>query len=143
MPLATQTERERQLVLVASKKLPKNTRYVQHHGQFGFLFEITNAVGVPGQFLISDNGGQLIAQLVTPSRAELVAEFRHLPWESAHRTHLFSDGRLCLEPGAVVALDRAFTRTVLWWNGLAVFLATGHFPFNAPKLAPQSKEGSQ
>ena len=141
MPLIPQSERERQLLRLAKTKLPQNTRYVLHQGKYGFLFEITNAVGVSGLFLISDHAGQLVAQLVSPAQAELVANFQHLPWHDPHKTHLYTDGRICLEPGAVVALDRAFSRTVLWWNGLAVFLATGSFPFNAPK--PKSSPGSR
>lgn len=137
----SQSERERQLLRLAKTKLPQNTRYIPHQGKYGFLFEITNAVGVSGLFLISDHAGQLVAQLVSPTRDEFKANFQHLPWHDPHETHLHTDGRICLEPGAVVALDRAFSRTVLWWNGLAVFLATGTFPFNAPK--PKSSSGSR
>ena len=98
------------------KHLPANAT---RHGH-GWAYTIASEFGDTFELFLyhDDIERQYRVKLIAPSVEQL---------GDAHRTHIYSDGNLCLSPGVggQQMLNNAYAESVLWCNGVSA-LALGH-----------------
>jgi len=116
---------ERQLV---RNKLPVQTQWVEAGGIGGWAFPVHTELGDRFDILIYDAGSKWKAILISPT---IEGRF------NAHNSHLYSDGHICLSdsPGnGQPTLEEAFSKSVLWANGMSIHMKGHPFPFSINNL---------
>jgi hypothetical protein len=104
-------------------KLPASTRYLTVDGVRGWLYPVTTELGDAFRLFLYFDGAGYQVKVVEPD-----VENRFDP----HASHLFPDGRICLSEVAgagAATLEAAYARSVLWCNGMSVFLREDRFPY--------------
>ena len=110
---------------LAVERLPSNTTWIDEDGVQGFLFTIQTELGDPFTMFLFHDGTGYQVEVVDPALEE-----DHDP----HQIHLFTNGLICWgEPMGIglATLEMAFAKSVLWANGVSVYLHTRRFPFSA------------
>lgn len=113
---------------VAQTKMPANTRWIEAGGVKGWTYTITTEIGSDFTMLAFSDGAQYKVLLVSPE-----IEGRY----NAHNAHLYSDGTICLSdrPGSgQPTLEEAYSKSVLWANGMAFHMKGHAFPFSINNL---------
>ncbi len=106
-----------------SRSMPSNTRSVQVGDRQGWTYSVVNEFDDCYQFFAywSDNNRDYRVMLISPN---LEGQY------GSHQAHLYTNGLCCLTPTiGTSSLELAFTRSVLWCNGVSVVRRGGTFPF--------------
>jgi hypothetical protein len=111
---------------VVSQYLPRNAeRMTTDEGVVGWVYDIRTEYNDDFQFFVYFDGANYQVTVLAP---ELEAR-----WKSPHTGHIFGDGRICFGndyDSGMPTLRDAFSKSVLWANGMSIALTTGHFPFS-------------
>ncbi|MER7247636.1 hypothetical protein [Kribbella sp. NPDC000426] len=113
---------------VASQKLPPNARWIEAGGVKGWAYTITTELGNPFSMLAYNNGSEYRVLLLSP---EIEGKY------NAHNAHLYANGHICLREGGAngqPTLEEAYSKSVLWANGMDFHMAGYDFPFSANNL---------
>lgn len=113
---------------VAQNKMPTNTRWLEAGGVSGWAYTITTELGPDFTMLAFSDGTQYKVLLISPE-----IEGRY----NAHNAHLYPDGTICLSTGAgsgQPTLEEAYSKSVLWANGMAFHMKGHAFPFSINNL---------
>jgi len=120
---ADRTSNEKQIV---SRYMPNNTKHlITDEGISGWVYNFTCEFG-DSYTMFAYYDGNYYQVLVLEPKVER-------KWNSAHTGHIFSDGRICFGEeydSGLPSLQDAYSKSVLWANGLSVAVRTGHFPFS-------------
>lgn len=120
---ASRLESERAIV---ATKFPRNARELTTtEGVRGWVYSFVNEFGQEFTMFAYFDGNYYQVKVIDPV---LEAE-----WQSPHTGHLWSDGRICF--GSSYGSGRcnladAYSKSVLWANGISVALHGGEFPFS-------------
>lgn len=111
----------------ARTKLPTNTRYFDEPGAEGWMYSFVTELGDTFELFASFNGRDYEVFLVSP---EIETKY------NAHSAHLFRDGRLCLSTnsGTQPSLEEAYSKSVLWANGMSFHMRGEIFPWSINNL---------
>ena len=111
---------------IVNNFMPRNTRKITtDEGVTGWLYNFTCEFG-DNYLMFAYFDGNYYQVLVIEPKVEG-------KWNSAHTGHIYSDGRICFGHGygsGRPTLQEAYSKSVLWANGLSVALRTDHFPFS-------------
>lgn len=123
---ATRLERDQQ---TARLKLPSNTQFLDSANAQGWAYSFNTEIsGREFVMFAYFNGSSYQVKLISP---EIEGKY------NAHNAHLYSDGRLCLSADAgsgQPSLEEAYSKSVLWANGMDVHMAGYAFPFSINNL---------
>lgn len=104
-------------------KLPPSTRHLTVDGVRGWLYPISTELGDEFRLFLYFDGAGYQVKVIEP---DLEGRF------DPHASHLLPDGRLCLSEVAgagAATLEEAYARSVVWCNGMSVFLREERFPY--------------
>lgn len=112
----------------ARNKMPPNTQWIEAGGVKGWAYSFTTEFGRKYEMLAYFNGSEYRVLLIAPT---IEGQY------NAHNAHLYSDGHICLREGGTngqPSLEEAFSKSVLWANGMDVHIAGHDFPFSINNL---------
>lgn len=107
--------------------MPPNTKELNVNGTIGWFYAFTCALGKPYSMFVYFDNHRYQVKCVSPDLESDVKDWASLnPW-----THVFSDGRLCLESTrrGCPTIQFAYATSVIWATGFSCFQLTGKFPF--------------
>ena len=113
-------ERDAQVV---ATYLPPGTAGQVVEGIEYWVFDIKCELGNPYSMAAYFDGREYQVKVLHP---DVTGKY------SVHDGHLFSDGRICLNPPAngAESLQDAYAKAVVWASGFSVMRHTGQFPFS-------------
>lgn len=110
---------------IARRKLPANTRFLSDSGIQGWAYSFNSEIADRNYVMFAYfDGSNYQVKLISP---EIEGKF------NGHDVHLYTDGRLCLsdsKDSGQPTLEEAYSKSVLWANGMDVHLAGYAFPFS-------------
>ena len=119
---ASRLERDQE---TARRKLPPTTKFLNDADLKGWAYSInTEMSGREFVMFAYFDGSNYQVKLISPE-----VEGKYNP----HNAHLYRDGRLCLSESAgsgQPTLEEAYSKSVLWANGMDVLMAGWAFPFS-------------
>lgn len=111
---------------VVNSFMPRNTKkFITDEGIEGWLYDFVTEFD-DKYIMFAYYDGNYYQVLVVEPKVEG-------KWNSAHTGHIFSNGRICFGIGydsGRPTLQEAYSKSVLWANGLSVAIRTDHFPFS-------------
>lgn len=107
---------------VVGRYLPSSTGHANIDGTDYWTFSITCELGNMYVMTAYFDGREYQVRVLEP---EIPSHY------DIHTGHIFSDGRICLNPPANGAetLQEAFAKAVIWASGFSALEHTGEFPF--------------
>lgn len=110
--------------------LPYNTNEVTtEEGVTGWIYSFDTELGYSFTLFAYFDGAHYQVKLIEPELESY--------WETPHTGHLFSDGRICFGDSyraGMPDIRSAYSKSVLWANGISIALQTGKFPFSVNNL---------
>ena len=107
---------------IVAAKLPRNTTEMTVSGITGWRYSITSQLKDRYKMFTYFDGSLYQVMVIDPDVAGRYG---------IHDTHLFGDGKICLnQERGYPTLEQAFAKSVLWANGFSIFLKTNIFPFS-------------
>ena len=107
--------------------MPFSTSELNVNGVIGWSYNITCAIGNAYSFFLYFDGSRYQVKCVFPDVEYPTDEYTPIdPF-----THLFPDGRLCLDPTTAgsPSIGYAYSKSVLWATGFSIYKSSGIFPF--------------
>jgi hypothetical protein len=107
--------------------MPLNTKELKIEEIIGWNYNITCVIGKTYSLFLYFDGSHYQVKCVFPD-VEYEAK-NYMPLNPY--THIFPDGRLCLDPTTQgsPSIEYAYAKSILWATGFSVFEMTGVFPF--------------
>jgi hypothetical protein len=104
--------------------MPRAAELMSVDGFLGIYYTVISEFGDRFEFFLYQQAGYYHVKVIYPE-----IERR---WRSAHTGHLYNDGNICFgnsyESG-MPTMRGAFSKSVLWAQGMSVALRTNEFPF--------------
>ena len=126
VPQETFASRHTEERRVVKKYLPENTLEIEtNEGVKGWVYGFVNDFNQTFSMFAFYDGSYYQVLVLAP---EIEAQ-----WKSPHTGHLFSNGKICFGSNfnsGCKTLQDAFSKSVLWSNGISVALENGYFPFS-------------